>query len=170
MMRIDPLTLTWQHVLAIGDQAARLHMYGKLIGANYNTYTAARSLQHEAASGIPFYAILTMILAPVDARSLDNMFKAQTQVKGSQVFLALLAYNDRHNAYPSSLAELRKGLGWTIPKDPFNGRDFIYGRKGKGFILYSVGPDMKDNGGKPQLKGKAYREDAEYDITWEMKR
>ena len=35
----------------------------------------------------------------------------------------------------------------AIPKDLFTDKPLIYSRKGKGYILYSLGPNMKDDGG-----------------------
>jgi len=63
------------------------------------------------------------------------------------MLLALQAYKARHGAYPASVEELKTKLGWKLPKDPFSEKDFVYRRRDKGFILYSVGPDMKDDGG-----------------------
>lgn len=166
----DPVNLAWRNVILFGDEAAWLHLYGKLIHADYSTYAKAKSQLRDMESRIPFYAIQTKIIAPVLVESLDSPFRADAQIKGSQVFLALLAYHDTHKAYPSSLAELRKDPGWEIPRDPFTGKEFIYKKQGYGFLLYSVGRDLKDNGGKLLPKGKAYSADAEYDIPWEMKR
>jgi hypothetical protein len=68
------------------------------------------------------------------------------EIAGSGIFLALHAYHDRFHVYPASLDELRSKLGWALPDDPFSGRAFIYRVMGEGFVLYSVGPDMKDDG------------------------
>lgn len=168
--RVNPAGLIWQHVFFIGDQAAYLHVFAKLIGSSYRTYGEAKRLEHDAEWGVPFYAIVTKMLAPVYARSATSMFNTEARVHGSRVFLALLTYHDRHKAYPSSLSDVRKEPGWAVPADPFTGREFVYTKKGTGFLLYSLGPDMKDNGGRPQLKGKAYRANAEYDIAWQMTR
>ncbi|MBP7933880.1 MAG: hypothetical protein KA354_04445 [Phycisphaerae bacterium] len=32
--------------------------------------------------------------------------------------------------------------------DPFSGRDFVYKQRSKGFLLYSVAENLKDDGGK----------------------
>ena len=168
--RVDPAGLAWQHVIFVGDRAAYLRFMASLIEGDYRTYSAARALEREAERSVPRYAILTMILGPVQAECVKSMFGAEAQVQGSRVFLALLAYRDRHGTYPQSLAELRKDPGWEVPADPFTGKDFVYRRQAEGFLLYSLGPDMKDNGGRPQPKGKAYRTDAEYDIPWQMTR
>jgi hypothetical protein len=90
-----------------------------------------------------------------------------------QVALALKAYHAQRAAYPDSLEALgeypggasaapemrqRRIQGWKLPEDPFSGKDFGYRRKGAGFVLYSWGEDLRDDGGKPDR-----------DMVWEFK-
>ena len=79
-----------------------------------------------------------------------------------------MAYKDRFGAYPKSLDELRSKLGWKLQTDPFSGKDFVYRRQGKGFLLYSIGENLKDDGGLDPRRGNVKREDA--DIVWRMER
>ncbi|MHB0911948.1 MAG: hypothetical protein ACYC2Y_00705 [Armatimonadota bacterium] len=70
------------------------------------------------------------------------------KVAGDRIFLALFAYHDRFGKYPSSLAEVKKGLGWKLPEDPFSGKGFRYRQEGAGFVLYSLGRNLKDDGAR----------------------
>jgi hypothetical protein len=88
------------------------------------------------------------MLCPVFVKSMSKRYPVQEELSRTRVFLALQAYKARHGGYPASIQELRSKLGWNLPKDPFSGKDFIYKRRDKGFVLYSVGPDMKDDGGR----------------------
>jgi len=45
---------------------------------------------------------------------------------------------------PAGIA--RRALARTA--DLFSGKDFVYRRDGEEFTLYSIGPDLKDDGGK----------------------
>jgi hypothetical protein len=65
-----------------------------------------------------------------------------------QIALALKAYHHDHHAYPASLADLEKAT-WKLPRDPFTKQPYHYRRTGPGFIIWSVGFDGKDNGGRP---------------------
>jgi len=38
--------------------------------------------------------------------------------------------------------------GRPLPTDPFSGKPFVYRREGAGFLIYSWGPNLKDDGGK----------------------
>ncbi len=61
--------------------------------------------------------------------------------------LALAGYHAEHGAYPKKLAELAPEYFSELPKDPFSDGDFIYRLERDGYILYSVGPNGKDDGG-----------------------
>ncbi len=48
-----------------------------------------------------------------------------------------------------------------MPGDPYTNKSLIYERDGESVFVYSVGPNLKDDGGKPfDLKSK------ENDIVW----
>jgi hypothetical protein len=64
--------------------------------------------------------------------------------------LALHAYNLDHGRYPASLAELAPTYLASVPLDPFTkGAPLKYRVAGDSYVLYSVGPDTIDDGGKP---------------------
>ena len=66
------------------------------------------------------------------------------------VCLALHTYRLEHGRYPASLTELAPDYLKKIPYDPFALEGaFSYLLKGKSYVLYSVGPDGKDDGGTP---------------------
>jgi len=48
--------------------------------------------------------------------------------------------------------------------DPFSGGPLLYRPKPDGFVLYSIGPDQKDNGGSP----KQPKQETDYDIVWQF--
>jgi hypothetical protein len=60
----------------------------------------------------------------------------------------LRLYKIKHNDFPNSLSQL-KSIGLSkIPEDCFSSGDFVYRRDNGKTILYSIGSDLKDNGGK----------------------
>jgi hypothetical protein len=69
------------------------------------------------------------------------------EIGQAQIALALVAYHNQTGQWPASLAQVRQTVGWELPLDPFSGQDFVYRQEGPGFVLYSVGPDLKDDGG-----------------------
>jgi hypothetical protein len=55
--------------------------------------------------------------------------------------------------YPATLSELTPSLFAATPTDPYDGHPLRYKPKDDGYVLYSIGPDLKDDFGQG-LKGK----------------
>lgn len=71
------------------------------------------------------------------------------------VSFALRAYYADHGQYPATLQELTPGYLHAIPADPFALSGTVcYKRTGMRYVLYSVGPDGKDDGGKSCNTGR----------------
>ena len=84
---------------------------------------------------------------------------------GRTAALTLKAYQNKKGEYPQSLAQLPETIEWAnLPEDPFSGEDFIYRREGEGFLIYSIGANLKDDGGKVEQDWK------EGDIVWRCER
>ena len=65
------------------------------------------------------------------------------------MILALRAYRLDHGRYPDTLAELAPSYLKSIPTDQFSlKKPFRYRKTGAKYVLYSIGPDGKDNGGR----------------------
>jgi hypothetical protein len=90
------------------------------------------------------------MIMPVFARAVWSREKTAANLGDAQIALALSTYKSGHGAYPDSLAALEQA-GSKLPKDPFGGKPFRYRREGPGFIVYSIGSDMKDDGGLPPV-------------------
>jgi hypothetical protein len=66
------------------------------------------------------------------------------------VTLALRAYKLENNSYPPQLRVLVPRYLKQIPADPFGGGEELhYKRAGNTYVLWSIGPDGINNGGKP---------------------
>jgi type II secretory pathway pseudopilin PulG len=63
------------------------------------------------------------------------------------IVLDLKMHKREHGSYPATLDELRATLDRELPTDPFSGEAYRYQRRGEGFILWSVGMDLEDDGG-----------------------
>jgi hypothetical protein len=62
--------------------------------------------------------------------------------------LALAAYKAEKGDFPGTLEALVPGYLKAIPTDVFTDKPLILKRDGKACIVYSVGPNMKDDGGR----------------------
>jgi hypothetical protein len=63
--------------------------------------------------------------------------------------LAIRCFRLENSRLPRDLDELVPGVLTTIPQDPYSGRPLRYHVEGDEYVLYSVGPDRKDDGGRP---------------------
>ncbi|MBI5707341.1 MAG: hypothetical protein HZC36_10180 [Armatimonadetes bacterium] len=63
----------------------------------------------------------------------------------SEGYWRLLAYGKQHGSFPEKLGDLG-----SPPIDPFDGKPLKYRKQGKGFLLYSVDRDGKDDGGRKE--------------------
>jgi hypothetical protein len=64
------------------------------------------------------------------------------------VAFALARYHDQTGKYPDRLEQLVPGFLPRIEPDLFSGKPPIYRRTGKGYVLYSVGPNGTDDNGR----------------------
>ena len=74
---------------------------------------------------------------------------AQAHLHLLSIELALRNYRAERGAYPPQSEALVPGFLRVLPNDPFRKQPFSYRTTPEGFLLYSVGPDGRDDGGKP---------------------
>lgn len=110
---------------------------------------------------------LANAMIPAMSRVVTTTWMRTAQISGDRIFLALAAFKNHYGAYPGTLAELKSRLGWEIPMDPFSENAYVYKPKADGFVLYSLGPDMKDDGGDDKGIKKYERQG---DIVWKIER
>ena len=104
------------------------------------------------------------------ASSLEKAAECAGRLRVTQAALAMERYRLAHkNALPASLDELAPRFIDLIPDDPFDGQPLRYTKASpKGFLIYSIGNDRKDDGGTPQPTSA--RTDQPYDLTFAVRR
>lgn len=117
---------------------------------------------------VPKYAVVSRILFPVFTRARFTTDSAIAEIAIARVWLAICAYKDRFGSYPDSMKELRSKLGWKLPVDPYSGKDLVYARTQDGFTIYSLGPNMKDDGGI-EMPSDTSDPNVAGDIVWECR-
>ena len=113
-----------------------------------------------------------MVFRPVGYRGYDV---ASVRLDMLRVAIALECHRQAHGAYPESLEVLTQE-GWDVPDDAFSREAFLYERQEGEFRLYSVGPNLRDDGGRtgpwPSKKfvenvlGEQPTEELEGDVVW----
>ncbi|HEV2327599.1 MAG TPA: hypothetical protein VGY56_02295 [Verrucomicrobiae bacterium] len=67
--------------------------------------------------------------------------------------IALKRYQLKHGIYPPNLDALVPGYLPVVPLDPVDGKPLRYRPNSDGtYLLYSAGPNCKDDGGNPALE------------------
>ena len=73
--------------------------------------------------------------------------RSAADLRGTMLMAGIELYRAEKGAYPDSLESLVPSFLTELPEDPFSGRPFAYSPTESGYLLYSTGADMDDNGG-----------------------
>lgn len=92
--------------------------------------------------------IMMGFVQPAVAQVLDVEDQTNVLFDLARVALSLAAYRADNGDYPATLAKLKPKYARGIPLDRFSGKPLIYKRIKGGFLLYSVGQNGKDDGGR----------------------
>lgn len=92
-----------------------------------------------------------MMFAQIPVSALDKSCEADTKVLANlgaaRTALAVERYRLATGALPTELSALVPEYLESVPVDPFGGEPLRYTKRGKGYVVYSVGLDARDDGG-----------------------
>ena len=127
------------------DRAASLKTYREMCqDLQRQQYGEAKIDYPDYAQELPPYCILTRLMVPAVASAGQRLSFSFSDAEITRLGLAAVRYKQEHGAYPPDL----RALGAQDILDPFTGQPFIYHPEPNGFFLYSVGPDLADDGGR----------------------
>ncbi len=89
--------------------------------------------------------VLMATLVPAIRQSANAETRAQARHEMTLLALALAEYQRDKGTYPETLNALAPQYLKTISQDPFTGETLKYQRQEKGYLLYTVGPNGKDD-------------------------
>lgn len=146
----------------IADQAlARL-------GAPYWTWSHEPSLEEQVKTITDgpiskFHYLFVSLLTPAYDTILDRAVTSDAKRDGVLIGLALELYHREHNKWPESLAELSPRYLPKLPVDSITGKHLLYKIVSDCPLVYSVGVDEKDDGGRTakNIAGESHPEYAE---------
>jgi hypothetical protein len=127
---------------------------------------AIQSLREGAATAQRQGWLITPTLIPGLARGLERIIETRSRLRVAVVGIAV----ERHRAasqrkVPLALSGLSPEWIGALPNDPFDERPLRFKRlPAGGYIVYSIGPDQQDNGGRvrPPMAGDV----PNYDVTF----
>jgi hypothetical protein len=103
-------------------------------------------------------------LLPSDDTLLELDAQNFARLRVAQTVVALERYRLKNERQlPLKLSELFPRFLHFAPLDPFDGYPLRYTNLPEGYIVYSIGKDLKDNGGTPWKYGQAST--SPYDIV-----
>lgn len=149
----DSLPMQIYQVLKLKPQIETAQMLLRPLAETSETYLQApihepkafQAVQRamQTAQNLP---VLKPVLPPVDF-ALLRFREQEAWRRGFYLHLALQAWQASHGRYPQKLEELEPFLRTPLPRDPYTGQNLRYQRLAKGYTLYSLGPDQRDQGG-----------------------
>jgi hypothetical protein len=98
-------------------------------------------------------SLVLAAMAPAVGRMHYLMPQHETDRQLTIMTLGLAAFMAEKGKYPDKLDALAPDYLKTVPTDFFSGKGFLYKPSGKGYLLYSVGENMIDDGGKDRDHG-----------------
>ncbi len=109
------------------------------------------------------YRFLLTPFALANAHS--RFYTLEASIEITKAGIALEEYYLKHKEYPESLEQLVPEYVAAVPVDRYDGKPLRYQRLGKAsYRLYSVGPNLKDDGG---VRGQD-KTHADGDLVWEV--
>jgi hypothetical protein len=89
------------------------------------------------------------------------------QLRTARAGLAVQRYRLAVGKLPESLGDLMPTYLDAVPKDPFDGKELRYKKLETGFVVYSIGKDGNDDGGKERPR---FVSDVPVDVTFIVQR
>jgi len=130
-------------------------VYIDLIDAYIEAATLAPQQRQKACDAIdrrlketPRIHALVREIVPAFSRVVTIDVREMAALRTAHTAIAVERYRLAAGELPQKLADLVPGYLDAVPKDPFDGNDLRYKMLEPGFMVYSVGEDGKDNGGR----------------------
>jgi len=92
--------------------------------------------------------LLLALLMPALGAAASAQERAEMRLQVTRVALALAAYHAERGTFPARLADLAPKHLAKVPRDCFADAELVYRRTDDGYLLYSLGPNGEDDGGR----------------------
>src|SRR5262245_27779697 len=92
--------------------------------------------------------LLISLLVPAVRKVQQLADRAEQVQRNLHLAFALASYHRDHGRYPKELAALAPKYLAQVPQDIFSGKALIYRPSEKGYLLYSVGVNGRDDQGR----------------------
>jgi len=130
-------------LIAASRRAGGWNMAGRAIGAAVSMPITKKPMTLMVSD------LLATLLMPSLGRALTLQERAEMDAELVRVAAALAVHRAERGRYPDELEALTPGLIEKVPTDVFSGKPLVYKptAEGDGYVLYSVGENLTDDGG-----------------------
>jgi hypothetical protein len=97
---------------------------------------------------LPRARAVTRMQTPYLAHTYHNQARHEAMLDLAQLGLLIEQYKAKNGSLPATIDDIASELGGSVPVDPFTGGPYRYRPSGDTFLLYSVGRNLSDDGGK----------------------
>jgi hypothetical protein len=101
------------------------------------------------------------------ARAISAIIRLAGTLENEPILISQLV---RLKLLQMAVASFERSLLDEAPQDPFTGMELLYRQLPNGYVVYSVGRDLIDEGGKDEADSKKERTKTTYDITFTVER
>jgi len=143
------------------DHAAYLRALHEMVRIMEEPFSSEDAAEKRVLSLIPSHCFISRLLVPALTRSKTTFTRAQAKSRITRLGLAALEFHRNQGRFPMSLGELEM----EPILDPFTQKQILYRVEPEGFLLYSCGPNQKDDGGIARSKPS----EEEMDILWKYR-
>lgn len=107
--------------------------------------------QWAAEGGLSWQFMPVYTLLPDMKNLYMHTMHARTRWAAGQLLVSVQQYYVEHGEYPGALMDLKNAKNHAHSVDPFSGSSLLYKLVGEQFVIYSVGQDRDDDGGRALL-------------------
>jgi hypothetical protein len=134
-------------------------------GPYWKSFEKFEDVENELKKGPTPETAIPLMLLPQISKAYLQETRNKAYSGAAQIGIANRIYRQKHGEFVNSLNQLTMDILPSLPLDPFTGKDYIYRKTDTGFIVYSVGDNLKDDGG---VSGEEMRWRGDFDIVWEI--
>lgn len=113
--------------------------------------------------------VVLHIIMPALSRCTTIDIRIAAQLRAAQTGLAVQRCRLAVGKLPDTLGDLIPTYLDAVPKDPFDGKELRYKKLETGFVVYSIGEDGSDDGGKEKPRERTHPP-APWDVTFIVQR
>jgi len=158
----------WKRDLRFGIDALTTNIMfaGLPAPQRFNAATNVETIAKQAVAG---RYILTGLLLPALQKAFERDARHSAEVRNAMVALAVERFRIANaGRLPESASDLAPVWLKELPIDPYDGKPVRYKRTERGYVVYCIGPDQKDDGGLE--KPAKVKETDSWDVTFIVER